>query len=175
MINLFKKLFGNLELHFNMFNKKQSTDNSPNSTQVQGNYNRVNSPDVFFQHAQNIPEITVSFYGSGGTETIKGDIKNNSSQLLVLEYVDINDIRTEFNQPLSALRGLIFVNDRDNKILFPPNIFTSEIKEIFLIARYRTISGEIYDYKQLGTQTHRADGKYNISFDSASTQIRKIE
>jgi len=168
MISFFEKLFGSLGLHFSFFNKKQSVSNSQNVTQVQGNSNRVNSPNMFLQHAQTIPEIAVSLPGSGAKQTFEGDITNHSGQLLILEYVDINNVKTEFNQ---EFKKLIFV--RDNKILFPTNMFTSEIKEISIVARYRTINGEVYEHKQIGTQILRADGKYNVSF--SNTQITKIK
>jgi len=169
MISFFEKLLGSFGLHLNMFNKHQSINSSQNATQVQGNNNRVNSPDVLVQQTQSVPEIEVWLPGNGAKETFEGYIKNHSGQLLVLEYVEVNTIKTGFNQ---EFRKLIFV--RDNKILFPPNIFTDEIKEISLIARYRTINGEVYEHRQIGAQTSRADGKYNISFNS-STQTTKIE
>ena len=166
--SLLDKLIDKFNLYFSFLNKKQSISNSQNVNQVQGNSNRVNSPNMFIQHTQTIPEIAVSLPGNGAEQTFEGDITNHSGQLLVLEYVDINNIKTEFNR---EFRKLIFV--RDNEILFPTNMFTSEIKEISMVVRYRTINGEIYEHKQIGTQTHRADGKYNISFNN--TQIIKIK
>lgn len=169
MITFFEKLLGSFGLDLNMFNKRQSITRSKNATQVQGNNNRVNSPAVLVQQTQSVPEIEVWLPGNGAKATFTGYIKNHSGQLLVLEYVEVNNIKTEFNQ---EFRKIIFV--RDNKILFPPNMFTNKIKEISLIARYRTINGEVYELKQIGTQTSRADDKYNISFKN-STQITKIE
>jgi hypothetical protein len=166
MINLFEKLLGYLGL--NMFNKKQSISGSQNVTQVQGNNNQVNSPNILLKHIHAIPEISVSLTGNGAKVTFEGDVTNKSKQSLVLEYIDINRVKTEFNQEFNKL---IFI--RDNKIVFPTNIFKEEIKEISLIARYRTLSGDVYEYKQVGVQKPRADGKYNISF--SNTKIERIE
>lgn len=169
MISLFEKLLGSLG--FNISSKKQTVSDSQNVAQVQGNQNRVNSPNVFLEHiehVQTIPEISVSLPGNAAKETFEGDVTNKSNQSLVLEYIDINHSKTEFNQEFDKL---ILV--RDNKILFPTNIFTDETKEISLMTRYRTMSGEVYEYKQVGFQTPRADGKYNISF--SDTKIKRIE
>lgn len=168
MISFFEKILGSLALTLNVFNKKQSSNDSQNSFQVQGDNNRINSPDVHLKEIQPIPEISVSLYGSGAKETFEGDITNHSSQLLFLEYVDINGIKTEFNQ---ELRKSTFV--RDNKIIFPENIFTKKVREILMITRYKTTSGVIYEHKQTGLQTQRADDKYNIEF--SNTKIMEVK
>src|SRR3989338_1658898 len=102
MINIFEKLLGSLKLSLNMFNKKQSSHNSPNSIQVQGSGNVVN------QQSEAIPEIEVWLPGTGAKETFEGYIKNHSNSSIVLEYVEINNVKTEFNQ---ELRNLTYIRD----------------------------------------------------------------
>ena len=153
MINIFEKLLGSLKLKLNMFNKKQSSYNSPNSIQVQGSGNVVN------QQTETIPEIEVWLPGAGAKETFEGYIKNHSNNSIILEYVEINNVKTNFNQ---ELRNLIYIRDR--QIQYPPEIFR-EKQDIVLKTRYHTLQETIYEFEQKGEQTTGPPGKFNISFN----------
>jgi len=154
MINLFEKLFGSFQLILNMFNKKQTMQNSPSSNQIQGNYNVVN------QHQLIIPEIQVNLYGSGAKETFEGDIKNKSGRSVVLKFIEINGIKTEFNQNLT---NLIFIRNNEIQIHYPKGIFNKK-QDILLKLRFEDIEGNIYEVSQHGNQEPRDDRKFNIIF-----------
>lgn len=160
MISFFKKLIDKLYLSLNIFNKKQTIQNSPNSTQIQGNGNVVNP------HPSLVPEIQLSLYGSGAKGTFEGDITNKSDRSVVLKFIEINNTRTDLNQNLNKL---IFI--RDNKIQLPQGIFNN-IQSISLKLRFEDIGGNIYEVSQNGKQEPRSDGKFNITFSSSKyTQI----
>jgi len=154
IVNLFKKLLGSLKLSLKMFNKSQSINSSPGATQIQGSNNVVNQQD------ESIPEIEVWLPGNGAKETFEGYIKNHSGQSLVLEYVEINGVKTELNQ---QLRKHIPIEGR--KITYPKQIFTNKIDNITMTVRYHTLTGKIYEHRQAGNQTGRNDKKFNISFN----------
>lgn len=154
MINLFEKLLGSLKLFLNMFNKNQSINNSPGSTQIQGNKNVIN------QKNESIPEIEVWLPGNGAKETFEGYIKNHSKQSLVLEYVEINGVKTMFDQQFRKHIPIV-----GQKIIYPKQVFTNKIDNITIKVRYHTLAGNAYEYRQTGNQTSRADKKFNISFN----------
>lgn len=155
MVNLFEKLLGSLHLSLNMFNKKQSVTSSPGAMQA--------GRDINVQANQNedIPEIEVWLPGNGAKETFEGYIQNHSGQSLILEYVEVNGVKTEFNQ---QFRKLIYI--RDKQISYPNDVFVKNIGKVKLVTRYRTLSGKIYEHRQTGSQTNGPDKKFNISFNA---------
>lgn len=152
MISIFEKLLDKFGLSLNMFNKKQTVQNSPNATQVQGNNNVVN------QRSLVIPEVQVNLYGNGAKETFEGDFTNKSSQSVVLKFIKINGIKTELNQSLNKLTFI-----RDNQIQYPEGIFKRR-QNISLKLRLEDIKGNTYEVNQIGNQESRKDGKFNIIF-----------
>lgn len=154
MISLFEKLLGSLKLSLNMFNKNQSANNSPGTTQIQGSNNVVN------QRSKSIPEIEVWLPGDGAKETFEGYIKNHSKQSLVLEYVEINGVKTTFDQQFRKHIPIV-----GKKITCPNQVFTNKIGKITIKVRYHALDGNVYEYRQSGNQTSRDDKKFNISFN----------
>lgn len=113
-----------------------------------------------------IPEIHLQLYGVGSKRTIEGHVEKRDDKTLILETVELNGYKTQFEQQFTKL---IFLNN----LKFPDSIFTTKEPEIKARVVYRTLDGKRYELLQTMTQEKRADGVFNVAL-TGNPSIKRL-
>ncbi|MBU0498390.1 MAG: hypothetical protein KKG04_10630, partial [Candidatus Thermoplasmatota archaeon] len=153
---------GNQGIHHNIASPfiKAGGDISAGGNISIGNDTIIQSP------SQNIPEIHLHLHGDE-TRSLEGHIENKSGRTLVAEYIEIDGTKTIINNQFTKLVPLKNLN-------FDHTIFRKEKTDIQVTVRYRTLTGDAFEYSDKGRQQYRrGDGKYNVGL-VGSPVIRKV-
>lgn len=121
-----------------------------------GNISIGNHQTTIHGVRQSIPEFHLQLYGNGAKLSFDGHAEKKTDITLVIEFIEINGVRTYINRQFTKLTHL-------NGLNHDPSLFQAVTPSISIKVRYRTLTGETFDYIVDAEQQSRADGKFNIT------------
>ncbi|GEM_PF-4090986 len=162
---------------FWLLKKKKANSIPQNSSYISAGRNISADGDIIvdghktirttIQRDEAVPEIHLQLYGAGSKRTIEGHVEKKGDITLILELIEINGSKTEFEQQFTKLLFL-------KNLHFSDSLFTTKTPEIKVKVVYRTLDGKKYELTQMMNQTTRADGLFNISLIGVPG-IRKVK
>lgn len=143
-------------------NKSSPFIKAGGSISAGGNISVGNHQTVVHGAHQPIPEFHLQLYGNGTKLSFDGHVEKKTDITLVIEFIEINGIKTDINRPFTKLTHL-------NDLNHDPALFKLKAPSISIKARYRTLAGEKFDYIVDAEQEPRVAGGFNIKIINSPT------